>query len=1209
MHEEYEVELRWALAEGLLSQEEVDGLREEAGRVGRSPLSLLVERGRLSPESLVSLRAEWREDSPPRADGPLQDSTWRGTPAAESSRSDEPAFPLPGWERYQPVRFLGQGGMGRVFLAYDSRLRRNVALKFVREGDAELTRRFLSEARAQARVDHERVCKVFEVGEVEGRVYIAMQFIDGLPLGVMARQLTLEQKVLVLRDAALGVHEAHRVGLIHRDLKPANILVERTGDGLLKPYVMDFGLARDWNEPGTATGTVLGTPHYMAPEQARGEVATLDRRADVYSLGATLYTLLTGQTPIPGGNGLEVLSHIATHEPRALRAWVPDLPADLEAITLQCLEKDRAARYGSARALAEDLERFLAGEPVLARAAGLGYRLRKKLRKHRLLATVVMGSLTAVVLALGWAGLQRREALLRERLASRFTERVERIESSARYSALAPLHDTRGDQAALRARMAELETEILQGGDRAVGPGHYALGRGYLALGDETKAREWLESSWSQGFREPRVAYALALVMGQLYQEGLEEARRLRDRAQRATRQREAEQRYRRAALDYLRLARGADVPSPDYGEALLAFFEERHEDALARLEAVGGSLPGFYEAPLLRGDILVARAYQRWERGGREEALADFEAGRQAYARAAEIGRSVPDIHRAQARLEFFSLVTELYGQGDGLPRFTRGQEALTRALTVAPDHYPSRVLQARLDRRLAELRLTQGGDVEAALRQALEAARGALALEPSSPEARLELAELHWQWGRYLQGRSEDPREHLRLSAELFAGLAPADQGFEFHLHRGLLFTTWADDEEQRHEDSSAHRDEAIRSYQAALALDARVPAAWSNLATAYFTRASRPRAIDPEGDLEQARVALEKAQTLNPGYVVSYYSAGQVFELRAQRLRARGEDARPELSRALAQYQKGLAINPRFLALLNGVGMVALARAQEEWEHGGVPFPSLDEAQAAFTRMLALDSSQPVALNNLGEASARRAFYQARLGEEPGAATRLAVQYFRQTLPLMAAHVTPWANLGLAHDNQALFELEHGEDPGASLARASEALQAALARDARDAKTWQGLGELQGLEARWRARRGQGRAVDFESAARTYEKALSLDPDNQEVRVGFGHFCREWAGWLRETRGAPGPALQRALVLAEEQLGRGPGKLEAHVLRASVWERMAQGTSEPEQRRGLRARALEELTQALGLNPNLRPAGSGLLARLREPEAPVP
>jgi serine/threonine protein kinase len=189
-----------------------------------------------------------------------------------------PSFPVKGWERYEPLRFLGQGGMGMVFLARDARLHRDVALKFVRGDDARSRQRLIAEARAQARVSHERVCKVYEVGEVSGQVYIAMQHIDGEPLSALAGRLTVEQKARIVRDAALGVHEAHRQGLIHRDLKPSNIMVDLREEGEHRPYVMDFGLARTSAGGTTETGDLLGTPHFMSPEQARGETSKLDRR-------------------------------------------------------------------------------------------------------------------------------------------------------------------------------------------------------------------------------------------------------------------------------------------------------------------------------------------------------------------------------------------------------------------------------------------------------------------------------------------------------------------------------------------------------------------------------------------------------------------------------------------------------------------------------------------------------------------------------------------------------------------------------------------------------------------------------------------------------------------------------------------------------------------------------------------------------------------
>ncbi|HYO71736.1 MAG TPA: serine/threonine-protein kinase, partial [Archangium sp.] len=520
MSKAFDSELRMAVAEGLLSREEAEALREEALRLGRAPLDLLVERGKLSADSLVSLRKEDQEQTRTTMK-PVDDTITVQRPSGKVPVLQAADFPVPGWERYQFMRLLGQGGMGRVFLAHDPRLRRDVALKFVRDDDSDAARRFVFEARAQARVVHERVCQVYEVGEVQGKTFIAMQYIDGQPLNQLAGKLSPEQKAMVLRDAAEGVHAAHRVGLIHRDLKPSNIMVERPQDGSLKTYVMDFGLARDWKEGMTASGSVLGTPHYMAPEQARGEVTRLDRRADVYSLGATLYHLLTGTHPIQGSNHLEVLSNIPLVEPRPLRALDKDIPVDLEAIVLKCLEKERSARYDSARALAEDLDRFLNGEPVHARPAGLWYRLRKKARRHRAAVTTGSMALAVATFAVGYNVHLRRQSTQLQRLAIQLIGDVKDLESDARQSHLSPRHDLGPDQKRIREGIDRLNTTMHQAGDLGLGPGHYALGRGYLALGDKQKAREHLEAAWERKNQnqQPHLAYTLALVLGQLYQE------------------------------------------------------------------------------------------------------------------------------------------------------------------------------------------------------------------------------------------------------------------------------------------------------------------------------------------------------------------------------------------------------------------------------------------------------------------------------------------------------------------------------------------------------------------------------------------------------------------------------------------------------------------------------------------------------------------
>src|SRR4051812_27786415 len=514
-----EVEIRIAVAEGIIAREDAAKLADEARREHCSPLELLVERGRLTADSMASLRGA-------AASGvtviyPLDrlDTLHQGGGNTTPATVAEPRFPVTGWSRYSCVRFLGQGAMGKVFLAYDPQLQREVAIKFVLGDNPDHVRRLVSEARAQARVSHDRVCRVHEVGEVDGKVYIAMQYIAGQPLGDIAGSLTTEQKVMLVRGAAEGLHEAHRVGIIHRDIKPSNILVERTEGGELRPYVMDFGLARAaHDDSATLTGAIVGTPRYMSPEQLRA--GALDRRADVYSLGATLYHLLTKQPPIAGKDIGEIMHNRLTTEPPPPRSIDPGIPADLEAIVLKAIESDPSARYDSARALADDLSRFLNGEPVVAHAIGAWYRLRKQLSKHRRVVAISAVAAVAVAVTAGGGLKTRHESNERERLARRFTELVERIEATARYSALAPAHDIRADQATLRARMAELADEIQRAGEAGQGPGNYALGRGYLALDDSATARGFLEKAWASGFHEPRVAYALAVVMGRLYHAG-----------------------------------------------------------------------------------------------------------------------------------------------------------------------------------------------------------------------------------------------------------------------------------------------------------------------------------------------------------------------------------------------------------------------------------------------------------------------------------------------------------------------------------------------------------------------------------------------------------------------------------------------------------------------------------------------------------------
>ena len=286
-------------------------------------------------------------------------------PAAPAS---PPSEPLP--ERLSGCRILGEigaGGMGRVLLALDERLGRKVAIKTLsrrlRES-ASVRTRFMNEARAMARLNHPNVARIYSLGSAEEEPHFVMEYVEGTPLTETARAMSVRQKADLLREVALAVDFLHRRGIVHRDLKPANILVGPD----LEPKVLDFGLARQVEDSAarvTHPGEILGTPAYFAPEQTQGGL-TVDARTDVFALGAIFYEMLTGELPFPAGDLAEQLNRIRESDPVLPRRINRDVPGDVQNVCLKALEKKPADRYQSAHELAADLERFLAGEAVLA---------------------------------------------------------------------------------------------------------------------------------------------------------------------------------------------------------------------------------------------------------------------------------------------------------------------------------------------------------------------------------------------------------------------------------------------------------------------------------------------------------------------------------------------------------------------------------------------------------------------------------------------------------------------------------------------------------------------------------------------------------------------------------------------------------------------------------------------------------------------------
>jgi len=373
------------------------------------------------PEPTMLQHAPAADTSPAGASGVLN----RGT----SGGFDEPTLPLDQgtpkdstdskesvirrFGDYELLSEIARGGMGVVYKARQISLNRIVAVKMVLAGqlagDADV-QRFRVEAEAAANLNHSGIVSVFEVGCHEGQHYFSMGFVEGQSLAdrIAEGPLPVDEAVELTRQVAEAVQHAHQQNVIHRDLKPANVLLDQAGNA----HVTDFGLAKRLRVDSelTGTGQILGTPSYMPPEQTSGAQTEIDVTLDVYSLGAILYSLLTGRPPFQAASPVETLLQVQERDPVPPRQLNRDVPRDLEVICLKCLRKEPSKRYATAQELAEDLDRWRTGRPISARPASVSERAIKWARRRPVVTGLI--ALLLLVSTIGFAGIawQWREA-------------------------------------------------------------------------------------------------------------------------------------------------------------------------------------------------------------------------------------------------------------------------------------------------------------------------------------------------------------------------------------------------------------------------------------------------------------------------------------------------------------------------------------------------------------------------------------------------------------------------------------------------------------------------------------------------------------------------------------------------------------------------------------------------------------------------------
>ena len=1019
---------------------------------------------------------------------------------------------------YRIIREIGRGGMGAVYLAEraDEQFKKYVAIKILKRGmdSYVLLRYFRGERQILASFDHPNIARVFDGGNTKsGLPYFVMEYVEGKEIDQYCdeQNLSITLRLDLFQQVCAAVSYAHRHSVIHRDIKPSNIFV--TKDGV--PKLLDFGIAKILQTEGeveaTATGVHMMTLEYASPEQAQGlSVTTL---SDVYSLGVVLYELLTGYFPyeLKSRTPLEIARAISSTQPQKpstiiatvkntdsplrtpemvskSREGTPDrlrkrLSGDLDNIVLMALRKEPHRRYQSVEQFSEDIRRHLHGLPVAARKDTIGYRASKFVGRNKVASSAAIFAFLAILIA----GVIQWRADQQAKFLQEFGQETAQIEGIMRFAHLRPLHDTSAERKIVLKRIQAINTRLQKLGKNAQGPGHYAIGKAWMALQQYGEARKSFElATRNYDYKTSDLYYAYGLTLAMIYQSELDFAARIAIKEEREVRINEIKKEFKKSALSYIQKGKQS-VEYSEYAQAVVEFLDEDYEEAIERSQRAVNQVPWMYETKRLEAESNRQIGKRLLDQRIYSQALASYKKAEEAFKSSIQEGTSDPlgYIGLCSIQSDVLSLHAESGGKDEAV--YLAGKEACLKALQAAPNSASAYLTMGTLNLEWA--RHLWGADTNAVtiLEEAVQVVQHARDLQP------------------------EDPKTHKTLG-QSYARLA----GYHFYFVR---------------KDPRKEVTLGDESFRKAIEIN-------PNDADAYYLRAQMFETVsqylidsgeNPQDALNKSRELIEKAISLNPKYFRFYLELGSILCVKAQYESEVGLDSSVSANSAIEAVRKALEKNPGHRPAFEYLAWANLVKAEYLATVGKNPIEALDQVEAATREAIRIHHKDAWSYRTLGQALLRKAEFSVNSQKDPKAFVNEAKEALRNG---KEDDLVGWPVYTIGAELELVlgrWKMLNGESPESEFKRSEDLLMKAVELGPKPAffEVWYSRARLFRWWAEWKIQSNRSAEKEIRFGLDAVSKALEMNPRSAEMIGTRGIF------WLSQSSSIPIKSQRKELI----------------------------------------------------------------------------